>query len=229
MYLKDIVANYLPNIKINHDFLVIGVTGNVASGKSTFASYLKKELQKTFVLDQIETVSTDDFLYPNDYLLAHDLFDKKGWTASYDVNKITHYFSDLCKLNQFILVGKYNQISGDINQTNYLIKKPTILIVEGTMTMTSLFKNYIDLSIFLDVDLETNYKWYKKRSLDNLIHKKEYAHLKTDEAVEIIDSVWEKVNLKTFYHYVEPYRNSAHIKINMNEFHQIEKMSFQKI
>ena len=47
MYLKDIVANYLPNIKLNHDFLIIGVTGNVASGKSTFASYLKKELQKS--------------------------------------------------------------------------------------------------------------------------------------------------------------------------------------
>ena len=95
MYLKDIVANYLPNIKLNHDFLIIGVTGNVASGKSTFASYLKKELQKTFLFDQIETLSTDDFLYTNDYLINHNLFNKKGWLESYDFNKITNFFNDL--------------------------------------------------------------------------------------------------------------------------------------
>lgn len=148
MYLKDIVANYLPNIKLNHDFLIIGVTGNVVSGKSTFASYLKKELQKNFLFDQIETISTDDFIYINDYLIHHNLFNKKGWLESYDFNKITNFFDDLNQNGKVVLYGKYNQQIGDMNQTNYLIKKPTVLILEGTMVLTPLFEEYIDLSIF---------------------------------------------------------------------------------
>lgn len=227
MYLKDIVANYLPNIKLNHDFLIIGVTGNVASGKSTFASYLKKELQKTFLFDQIETISTDDFLYTNDYLINHNLFNKKGWLESYDFNKITNFFNDLNQNEKAVLNGKYNQQIGDMNQTNYLIKKPTVLILEGTMVLTPLFEEYIDLSIFLEVDLETNYKWFKGRSLENLKYKKEYAHLSVDEASEVIETIWSDVNLKTFFNYIEPYKENATIKISVNEFHEIKKLAFQ--
>lgn len=147
MYLKDIVANYLPNIKLNHDFLVIGVTGNVASGKSTFASCLKK-LQKNFLFNQIETISTDDFLYANDYLIHHNLFNKKGWLESYDFSKITNFFDELNLNEKAVLNGKYNQQISDMNQTNYLIKKLTVLILERTMVLTTLFEEYIDLSIF---------------------------------------------------------------------------------
>ena len=65
MYLKDIVAKYSPNIKVKNNFFTIGITGNIASGKSTFAKRLKNELKLIFTDEKIEVISTNDFLFNN--------------------------------------------------------------------------------------------------------------------------------------------------------------------
>jgi type I pantothenate kinase len=56
--------------------VVIGITGSVASGKTSFANYLKGEIErdlryKDSKVPTIAVVSTDGFLYPNSVLTAN--------------------------------------------------------------------------------------------------------------------------------------------------------------
>lgn len=227
MYLKDIVADYLPNIKVNNNYFVIGITGNVCSGKSSFAKYLKKELKKIFVNERIKIISTDDFLQTNKYLLNHNLFEKKGWEETYDHTKIKNFFWNLANKNESTLSGIYDQVLGDIIDHKLEIKDPTILIVEGTMALNAMFNEFIDFSIFLNVNLETNFEWYKKRTLKNMSYKEEYCHIKSEEAVGLIKTIWEETNLKTFYTYILPTQKKANAWIDLNEEHQIEKIKIQ--
>lgn len=221
MYLKDIVAKYSPNIKVKNNFFTIGITGNIASGKSTFAQQLKKELKLIFPDEKIEVISTDDFLFNNQYLIKKKLFNEKGWLSSYDQEKIMTFFNDLEISHQASIKGCYSQVTGDIEDECYFIDFPTILIVEGTMTLTELFSSYIDYSIYLEVDLTTNYRWFEKRSLENLKTKKEYTHLTKNRAKPLIKTIWEITNLKTFETYILPHKSCANLCVNLDSNHQI--------
>lgn len=221
MYLKDIVAKYSPNIKVKNNFFTIGITGNIACGKSTFANWLKNELKLIFPDEKIEVISTDDFLFDNKYLIEKELFNEKGWLPSYDKEKISNFFNELETSNQANIIGRYSQLTGDIEDECYLVDSPTILIVEGTMTLTELFSSYIDYSVYLEVDLRTNYEWFEKRSLKNLGTKKEYAHLSKKEAKPLIETIWKVTNLKTFENYILPSKAYANLCVNLDSKHQI--------
>ena len=57
---------------------LIGVTGGVAAGKSTFAAALADEL------GSVPVVATDGFLFTNNELAARGLTARKGFPESYD-------------------------------------------------------------------------------------------------------------------------------------------------
>ena len=59
--------------------LVIGVTGAVASGKSTFAAQMRETLTSSLNPPWVEIVCTDGFLMPNARLEELGLMDQKGF------------------------------------------------------------------------------------------------------------------------------------------------------
>ncbi|MDR2083072.1 MAG: dephospho-CoA kinase [Candidatus Ancillula trichonymphae] len=66
----------------------IGITGSVATGKSTIAADMAKKLN-------CSVVSTDSFLYPNSELVTRGLQDKKGFPESYDVEALCSFLHNL--------------------------------------------------------------------------------------------------------------------------------------
>ena len=72
---------------------VIGVTGSVASGKSTFSETIKSLLKKLFKELTVELVTTDGFLYPNSFLEENNLMEKKGFPESYDTETLLKFLS----------------------------------------------------------------------------------------------------------------------------------------
>ena len=85
-------------------FMVIGITGSVAVGKSTFAHDLADKLSQQNIKTTV--ISTDDFLMSNDELHERGLFDQKGFPQTYNLDllekvitrfraggKSTHYSS----------------------------------------------------------------------------------------------------------------------------------------
>ena len=65
------------------DFMTVGITGSVAVGKSTFAANLAEALAVN-----VAVVSTDDFLMSNATLMAHGLFNQKGFPQTYGLDKM---------------------------------------------------------------------------------------------------------------------------------------------
>ncbi len=66
---------------------IIGVTGAVAAGKSTFAATLERALATDG--RRVALASTDGFLFPNAILEARGLSLRKGFPESYDVAALT--------------------------------------------------------------------------------------------------------------------------------------------
>src|SRR4029453_18553108 len=56
---------------------IIGMAGSVAVGKSTTARVLKELLQRWPSSPKVDLVTTDGFLYPNDYLRQQNLMERK--------------------------------------------------------------------------------------------------------------------------------------------------------
>ncbi len=65
-------------------FMVIGITGSVAVGKSTFAHDLADKLSQQNIKTTV--ISTDDFLMSNDELHERGLFDQKGFPQTYNLD-----------------------------------------------------------------------------------------------------------------------------------------------
>lgn len=223
MIYTDIVSNYIVNRKSLHVFF-IGIGGNIASGKSTFAKQLKKQIQIENPSEVVEIISTDDFLLTNAALQRLDLFDQKGWQESYDTQRIQSFFSELDCYHEACLPTTYSQRLGDIIPYPRRISHPTIVILEGSMVFSDLFAPLLDFSCYLEVDLELNFEWYVSRSLANLATKKEYQHFSTDQALQVITTVWQETNLVAYTHYILPYKQMAHVIIQLDASHQIQEI-----
>ncbi len=75
------IAEWLADRPLPHRPMLVGLTGSVASGKSTLALALKQALGG---LKQVDHVSTDGFLLPNAVLAERGLSLRKGFPESYD-------------------------------------------------------------------------------------------------------------------------------------------------
>src|SRR5262245_3545565 len=64
---------------------LIGLTGSVASGKSTLAETLADQIRGWEGAPVVELIATDGFLFPNAELEARGALNRKGFPESYDV------------------------------------------------------------------------------------------------------------------------------------------------
>jgi type I pantothenate kinase len=70
---------------------VIGVAGSVAVGKSTTSRVLQTLLSRWPNHPQVELVTTDGFLFPNEVLQSRNLMDRKGFPESYDRRRLLEF------------------------------------------------------------------------------------------------------------------------------------------
>ena len=78
-------------------FMVIGSTGSVAVGKSTFAHDLADKLSQQNIKTTV--ISTDDFLMSNDELHERGLFDQKGFPQTTHVLGIQEILNLFCNFH----------------------------------------------------------------------------------------------------------------------------------
>ncbi|RQP16629.1 MAG: type I pantothenate kinase, partial [Parapedobacter sp.] len=74
---------------------IIGIAGSVAAGKSTTARVLQKVLSLSPGNPKVDLVTTDGFLYPNHYLEAKGILNRKGFPESYDTKRLLGFLSDI--------------------------------------------------------------------------------------------------------------------------------------
>jgi len=206
---------------------IIGVTGSVASGKSTFA----KALAETLGGARVELVSTDGFLLPNTVLAEHGLELRKGFPETYDLTALAGALRDV--RHGPATFPAYSHITYDLDPVGGRpLKAPDALIVEGLalgFERPAPPPPLIDCLIYLDAreaDLEA---WFTTRFMalweaaadDPTSFYRRFRSLDREGAEKVAHAVWTGINLPNLREHIAPVRAHADLVVIKGPDHGI--------
>lgn len=228
---------------------IIGVAGSVAVGKSTTARLLKALLARWPNTPKVDLVTTDGFLLPNSELTRLGLMERKGFPESYDTGKLLHFLADIKAGKRNVAAPLYSHLVYDVvpgEQT--VVDRPDILIVEGLNvlqparlprdgTAIPFVSDYFDFSVYLDAHQEDLHRWYVARFLrlrqtafrDPLSYFRKYAEVSEEEAMEIADGLWNRINLVNLSENIVPTRRRASLILKKGASHRIEEVALRRL
>jgi uridine kinase len=139
--------------------IIIAIDGRGGSGKSTLAEKLASLLPKSYAL------RLDEFYLPQKAIKDHTLL-------NYDTERVINEFLKPLLARKKIVYGQYNWgfFSNEEDRiiTITLDDIPEILIIEGCSASQKALKQYLDLTIFVDIDTKLSYERAKSRDEFNL-------------------------------------------------------------
>lgn len=228
---------------------IIGIAGSVAVGKSTVARLLKELLARSPRRPDVELITTDGFLYPNDVLENNGLLERKGFPESYDRKALLQFVVDVKSGVPEVAAPVYSHISYDIvPDEKIVVRHPDILIVEGlnvlqpprlrsNNTAGLTLSDFFDFSVYVDAREDDIIDWYLSRFLalretaftDPDSYFTEYAALPDDQAVAVAREIWDQINGPNLRHNVLPTRGRATAILHKGHDHEIESIWIRKI
>ena len=222
---------------------IIGIAGSVAVGKSTLARLLQSILAQYYKWQQVELMTTDGFLYPNEILEEKGIMNRKGFPESYDMHRLITFMGDVKSGKANVQVPKYSHSIYDILPGQFqVIDQPDILIVEGINTLQLpanekiYASDFFDFSFYVDAEPENIEKWYLQRFgilidtafKDPMNYYNRFADIDRVEAFDFAQSVWKEVNLKNLVDYILPTRFRADAIIHKTTDHYIDQILLRK-
>lgn len=227
---------------------IIGVAGSVASGKSTFSRILELLLKKSLKGLNIKLLTTDGFLYPNSVLEENNLMEKKGFPESYDIDSFYKFLSSVKAGVSKTYAPIYSHNLYDIIPDEKLeIIDPDVVIIEGINVLQSAklkdrkiileARDFVNFSIYLDADERYLRQWYIDRFLSlrfAALNNKEdffnrFSSTDIDQAKEIANSIWEKINLKNLNENILPTKYKANLILKKNINHKTNEIWLRNI
>ena len=227
---------------------IIGVAGSVASGKSTFSSILELLLKKSLKGLNIKLLTTDGFLYPNSVLEENNLMEKKGFPESYDIDSFYKFLSSVKAGVSKTYAPIYSHNLYDIIPDEKLeIIDPDVVIIEGINVLQSAkskdkktileVQDFLNFSIYLDADERYLRQWYIDRFLSlrlAALNNKEdffnrFSSIDIDQAKEIANSIWEKINLINLNENILPTKYKANLILKKNINHKTNEIWLRNI
>ena len=222
---------------------IIGVAGSVASGKSTFSRILELLLKKSLKGFNIKLLTTDGFLYPNSVLEENNLMEKKGFPESYDIDSFYKFLSSVKAGVSKTYAPIYSHNLYDIIPDEKLeIIDPDVVIIEGINVLQSAkskdkktileVQDFLNFSIYLDADERNLRQWYIDRFLSlrlAALNNKEdffnrFSSIDIDQAKEIANSIWEKINLINLNENILPTKYKANLILKKNINHKTNEI-----
>ena len=227
---------------------IIGVAGSVASGKSTFSRILELLLKKSLKGFNIKLLTTDGFLYPNSVLKENNLMEKKGFPESYDIDSFYKFLSSVKAGVSNTYAPIYSHNLYDIIPDEKLeIIDPDVVIIEGINVLQSAkskdkktileVQDFLNFSIYLDADERNLRQWYIDRFLSlrlAALNNKEdffnrFSSIDIDQAKEIANSIWEKINLINLNENILPTKYKANLILKKNINHKTNEIWLRNI
>jgi len=139
---------------------LVGVTGGVAVGKSTFSSAIAEALSEDTGLE-VAVIASDGFLHSNAVLAAKGLTDRKGFPESYDAAAISAFLGD-ARSSKPTSVPVYDHHIYDIVDDVMEVPAVDVLIFEGVNALQ--FHEKFDISIYLHADEPVMRQWFIQRT-----------------------------------------------------------------
>lgn len=227
---------------------IIGIAGSVAVGKSTFSRVLRACLARWHDHSSVELVTTDGFLFSNHVLEERGLMRRKGFPESYDQRCLLKFLADIKAGVRHVSAPVYSHLRYDIVRGEHqTVEQPDILILEGLNVLQSpespressrvFVSDFFDFSIYLDADEQVVEEWYVQRFLrlrdtvfknpSSYFHR--YAALSEPEAIETARSIWREINLLNLRENIRPTRERAHLILEKDRNHWIEKVRLRRV
>lgn len=222
---------------------IIGIAGSVAVGKSTLARLLQTILAQYYKDKQVDLITTDGFLYPNEVLEEKGIMNRKGFPESYDMHRLITFMGDVKSGKADVQVPKYSHSIYNIVPGEYqVIDQPDILIVEGINTLQLpanekiYASDFFDFSFYVDAEPENVEKWYLQRFgilvdtafKDPNNYYNRFAAIDRAEAFDFAKGIWKEVNLNNLVNYILPTRFRADAIIHKTTNHYIDQILLRK-
>ncbi len=206
---SDIISKFAKRLVCNHQKrILIGITGESASGKTTICNKLR-EIAELYDMP-IEILSADNYFNDISHLIQeHGCFDalmKKG----FDVDSPHNFQLELLKKDLVTLSQGF-----DIKAPKYLVngtgvsvpeaievKSKKIIIVEGVSTMYGEVSDVFDIKIYVEADKKLQRKNYVDRAVNCRNQSKEGGEKQWEYICEISKK------------YVQPFRPCADIVVD---------------
>jgi type I pantothenate kinase len=227
---------------------VIGVAGSVAVGKSTTARVLREMLRRWEGTPNVELITTDGFLYPNEELQRRGLMDRKGFPESYNRRALLRFVSEVKSGAEEVRAPWYSHLTYNIVPgREVVVRRPDVLIVEGLNVLQPArpradgrsglaLSDFFDFSIYVDAKTSYIEQWYVNRfqklrtsafaNPESYFHR--YASLTDEEAVETALSIWRRINEPNLEQNVLPTRGRAQLVLTKDADHSVRRMLLRK-
>jgi type I pantothenate kinase len=227
---------------------VIGVAGSVAVGKSTTARVLRELLSRWPGTPDVQLVTTDGFLYPNEELERRGLMQRKGFPESYDRRRLLRFVSEVKSGAEEVRAPWYSHLTYNIvPDREIVVRHPDVLIVEGLNVLAPArpradgrsglaLSDFFDFSIYVDARTSYIEQWYVQRfrSLrsgafarpESYFHR--YASLTDEEARQTALEIWKRINEPNLVENVLPTRGRAQLVLTKEADHSIRRMLLRK-
>ncbi|AUI49642.1 type I pantothenate kinase [Arthrobacter crystallopoietes] len=227
---------------------VIGVAGSVAVGKSTTARVLREMLRRWEGTPNVELITTDGFLYPNEELQRRGLMDRKGFPESYNRRALLRFVSEVKSGAEEVRAPWYSHLTYNIVPgKEIVVRRPDVLIVEGLNVLQPArpradgrsglaLSDFFDFSIYVDAKTSYIEQWYVNRfqklrtsafaNPESYFHR--YASLTDEEAVETALSIWRRINEPNLEQNVLPTRGRAQLVLTKDADHSVRRMLLRK-
>jgi type I pantothenate kinase len=212
---------------------IIGVTGAVAVGKSTFSAALQGALEAWPERPIVERVSSDGFLHANAVLDRLGLTARKGFPESYDVGALRAALAGVRTAPA--VFPSYSHTTYDVDAgLARTIAAPDILIIEGLSlnadpATDGPVAGLLDALIYLDADEADIEGWFVDRFLgfwaaaehDPASFYARFRQLDRDQAAQMAGVVWAQINRPNLRQYIAPARAAADIIVHKAADHRI--------
>ncbi|HEY5071924.1 MAG TPA: hypothetical protein VII63_07835 [Caulobacteraceae bacterium] len=224
----DDVMRILAERRPEHGIFVVGVTGSVAAGKTTFAAALAQAMEIYPDRPRVEIVCTDGFLFANAVLEERNLMARKGFPKSYDTTALR------CALEGIrrgpVAFPGYSHARYDVDpDLRRWVSPPDILLVEGLGLNRNRAdgRSLLDVLIYLDADESDIEDWFTSRFLDYCAGARSdgdsfyarFNHLGPTEVRAFAASVWREINLANLRQHILPIRDYADIVVKKGGDH----------
>lgn len=204
---------------------VLGVTGSVASGKTTFAAALQSALGAEG--PRIELVCTDGFLFDNATLEARGLTLRKGFPESYDAEALARAI--LAARSGPAEFPGYNHVTYEPDPAlARRVDRPDVLIVEG-LGLHEPAAVGLDALVYLDAEEAHLEAWFTERFMgfwraaetDPSSFYARFRHMDEAGARSFAGQVWRAINLPNLREHIAPARERADIVVRKGPDHTI--------
>jgi type I pantothenate kinase len=205
---------------------LVGVTGAVAAGKSTFAGQLTRALAAGGAAAEI--ACTDGFLMDNATLDAKGILGRKGFPESYDMDALRRALA-AARAGPADFPG-YSHVIYDIDPgLTRRIERADVLIVEGLALHEGAAAVGLDALIYLDADEAHLEGWFTERLVglwraaehDPTSFYAQFRHFTESEARAFAVRVWQAINLPNLREHIVKGRDVAEIVVSKGPDHAI--------